>query len=592
MLADTAIATVKTVLEVLPFGVLLLDDEHKVTYSNPKAESFLHRSSDSLIEEWADVCQLGLLSEDRLTDGPNMNEVTLRGRVLSISYHPLSSAKGPPTRANQSAANIHALVTMRDINETTDLKQQNSALRESMRDLEAMFDSSYDEIFVTDGDGNTLRVNSACERLYGVPASQIVGKNVRELERNGIFSPSITPLVLRTRERTTVVQETKSGRKVVATANPVFNEEGDIVRIVTNSRDITDFHTLKTRLSETEDLVKRYLDEVQTLRQEHTRVDNFVANSKAMQAVVEIARRVARFDSTVLLQGESGTGKDSLAKLIHTFSARGSGPFMKVNCGAIPETLLESDFFGYVPGAFTGAQKGGKAGVIEMANKGTLFLNEIDAMPLHLQVKLLHVIQEKQFMRVGGTREVKVDIRVIAASNKDLSALVAQGQFREDLFYRLNVIPVMIPPLRDRVEDIPLLINHFLQQTCSKYAVAKRISPQAIDLLASHRWPGNVRELENIIERAVVTSAGPIIRPIDLPENIRKAHASNGKATPFAGRSSVHPLDSLDEIEKVLIIQAFQEGGSTRKAAALLGVSQSTVVRKMQKYGIDPGHPH
>jgi PAS domain S-box-containing protein len=309
---------------------------------------------------------------------------------------------------------------------------------------------------VTDGEGKTLRVNSACERFYGIPAEELIGKHVSDLEREGVFSPSITPLVLKLREPITLVQTTKNGRRIVATANPIFDADGKIVRIVTNSRDVTDFHNLKTRLSETEDLVNLYLDEIRTLRQEHLKMEDIVVKSETMRRVVETVKRVASFDSTVLLQGESGTGKDIVAKMIHRLSSRASRPFIKVNCGAIPEALMESEFFGYVPGAFTGAHRNGKAGMIELANKGTLFLNEIDALPLQLQVKMLHVIQERQFMKVGGTKVTSVDIRIVAASNRDLSRLVDQSRFREDLFYRLNVIPITVPPLRDRQEALHL----------------------------------------------------------------------------------------------------------------------------------------
>ena len=319
-----------------------------------------------------------------------------------MSFWPLKRTGVSPNKT--LVQEVSGVVVLEDITKVTNLEKENLALRESVRDLHAIFESSYDEIYVTDGEGKTLRVNSACERFYGIPAEELIGKNVSDLEREGVFSPSITPLVLKLREPVTLVQTTKNGRRIVATANPIFDTDGRIVRIVTNSRDVTEFHNLKTRLAETEDLVNLYLDEIRALRQEHLKMDDIVVKSEAMRRVVETVKRVASFDSTVLLQGESGTGKDTVAKMIHRLSPRASGPFIKVNCGAIPEALMESEFFGYVPGAFTGAHRTGKAGVIELANKGTLFLNEIDALPLQLQVKMLHVIQERQFMKVEARR--------------------------------------------------------------------------------------------------------------------------------------------------------------------------------------------
>jgi len=257
---------------------------------------------------------------------------------------------------------------------------------------------------------------------------------------------------------------------------------------------------------------------------------------------------------------------------------------------------MESELFGYVPGAFTGANRSGKIGVIELANKGTLFLNEIDALPLHLQVKMLHVIQEKQFMKVGDTKVISPDIRVIAASNKDLYGLVRQGRFREDLFYRLNVIQIFIPPLRDRKADIVPMVAHFLGQVCTRYAIEKNIAPAAMDLLLAYPWPGNVRELANAIERAVVVSSDVTIQPEDLPENVRtgspyRSGSANEADDPRKAGRSHSPgnyRQAKDALDKEMLMKALKQCGTTRKAGELLGVSQSTIVRKMKHYGIEP----
>lgn len=478
---------------------------------------------------------------------------------------------------------------------TTRLKNELSALREYARDLETIFDSAADEIFVTDGDGITLRVNSACESLYGVPATALIGKNVRDLAEEGIFTPSITPMVLKARDRVTVVQETKTGRHILAVANPVKDNHGNIVRIVTTSRDISEFCDLKQRLSDTEDLMQRYLDEVTALRKESTQIDNLVVKSPRMLKVLETIKRVASFDSTVLFLGESGTGKDTMAKVLHGFSSRKLGPFVKVSCGAIPESLLESELFGYVAGAFTGAQRGGKQGIVSLANHGTLFLNEIDCLPQSLQVKILHVIQERQFMQVGAVTTTSVDVRIVAASNRPLEVLVDEGKFREDLYYRLNVVPVLIPPLRKRPEDIAPLAIHFLDELCKKYRVQKRLSSNALEALGTYRWPGNVRELENVIERCVVTSMGKTINAGDLPTVVRNSWYNPSSASlPPAPQQGIgskpagisDQIGFLKQMERSILEDALRVGGSTRKAAELLGISQSSVVRKCKKLGV------
>lgn len=600
---------------------MLLDPGLRVIFANAAAESLLNQKPGSLAGKPVSE----LLPKECLrrfgSKTPETTDVVVGDRTVSVSFCP-AEARTNVTGTGEPHG-LLGVLSLTDAGEVARLREENTRLHELSKDLNAIFDSSFDEIYVTDGEGKTLRVNSACERLYGVPANALIGRYVKDLEEEGIFHPSVTPRVLESRERETVIQETKTGRRIVATANPVFDSDGKIVRIVTNSRDITEFHSLKARLKETQALVDLYLSEVQALRQEHAQVDSVVVKSQAMRRVMQTVQKIAAFDSTVLLQGESGTGKDTVAKIIHRLSPRSSGPFMKVNCGAIPEALIESELFGYVPGAFTGAHRNGKAGMVELADKGTLFLNEIDALPLQLQVKILHVIQERQFRKVGATKVTDVDIRIVAASNKDLRHLMEQGRFREDLFYRLNVIPVVIPPLRQRKEDVSPLAAHFLRLTCEKYGVEKTISDAAMDLLKVYEWPGNVRELENAVERAVVISGSATILPEDLPQSIRinslesRAHGPAALSAPArtasdsfqsvqndrsgladppndpvdggTGRSPQSPLnysEAKDAVERDMLIEALERCRTTRKIAEYLGVSQSTVVRKMRKYGI------
>lgn len=565
-------------LDLLPVGVVIIGCRDRIRFCNHAADSLLNQSETSPVgKSCLDVFPPEFLHVRSKSGSTELNVGMGLQRTVRWTYQ---SLEGIP--------DVTGLVFLLDVSEGFMLKQECKSLKELVADLEVIFDNSSDEIFVTDGHGTTLRVNAACERLYGVPCSDLIGKNVEQLEKEGTFFPSLTPKVKKLKEKVTVVQRTRSGRKVLATANPVLDSEGNIIRIITNSRDVSEFYDLKVKLAETESLMQRYMSEVEMLRKECLISDDVVVKSRAMYEVVDTARRIAPFDSTVLLQGETGTGKDVVAKLIHKHSSRSSGPYIKINCGAVPETLIESEFFGYASGAFTGAQRGGKPGVFEMAHGGTLFLNEIDTLPLSLQAKLLHVIQECQFMRVGGTKAISVDVRFIAASNQDLLALVKEGAFREDLYYRLNVVSITIPPLRERREDVPALTVHFLERLGDKYGIMRSLSSEAMEALVSFNWPGNVRELENAIERSLVISTGSSIGVWDLPERIRCYQADESESIkPTVDLLPVQLVQvARESLERELLIHALKEGGSTRAAARILGVSQSTVVRRMKKYSI------
>ena len=307
-----------------------------------------------------------------------------------------------------------------------------------------------------------------------------------------------------------------------------------------------------------------------------------------MMDICKDTAKIALSQASVLISGESGTGKELIARAIHYNSRRAKGPFIKVNCAALPESLLESELFGHEKGAFTGAQTL-RQGLFERANEGTLLLDEIGEMPLVLQAKLLRILQEREFERIGGHQTIKVDIRIIAATNRDLQAMVKEGTFREDLFYRLNVIHLILPPLRDRREDISLLANHFLQKFSSEnQRDIIDIDPMAMSLLTAWSWPGNIRELSNVIERAVVMNSGPIIFSEDLPPQIRQpvCNAGEAKTTPVGERNL---KEEIKRVEKRIIMEVLeqQEGNRTR-TALMLGISRRALMYKLQEYGIDP----
>lgn len=458
------------------------------------------------------------------------------------------------------------------------LEQLNQELEELNKELESIFESSYDEIFVVDAKGIALKVNSACERNYGLKADEIIGKSVFELERIGIFTPSVTREVFKKKERVNKIQETKAGRHLLVTANPVFNNKGEVIRIVCNSRELTEVLKLKKQLDEKEKLINEYNEQLNEMKEKQETYTEVIYESIQMQKIVELIEKLALVDSNVLLLGESGVGKTLLAKKIHDRSSRKEEKFYKLNCGAIPENLIESELFGYEEGSFSGAKKGGKKGIIEYSHKGTLFLDEIGELALHLQVKLLHVLQEKTFQRIGGTQDIAVDVRIIAATNKDLQEMVKEKRFREDLYYRLNVIPINIPPLRERKEDIYPLIKYYLDKVNEKYHKYHGLDPKTISILLDYEWPGNIRELENMIERLIVTADEEVITLDQLPHHLFAEQAAKNN------NEDISLKEWLEVKEKEIIETMYNKYNSSYKVAEVLKISQSSANRKIRKY--------
>lgn len=449
------------------------------------------------------------------------------------------------------------------------------------RDIERRILSlSFDGLFVADGNGTVLFVNPGVERNYHTASEDLIGRNVIELEQEGILYPSVSVEVMKKRKRVTLIQKTRQGKHILTTGNPIFDDKGNLHLIVCNSTDVTELLLLREQLKEREGQVQRYESELLTLREEVTHIPGLITKSKRMEQVIHLIRKVSQVNSTVLIEGESGTGKEVVAKAIHRLSRRNKGPFIKINCGAIPENLLESELFGYEAGAFTGAQKGGKIGLFELANEGTLFLDEIGELPLSLQVKLLQAVQDKTITRIGGNKAIPIDIRIITATHRNLAELIKTGDFREDLYYRLNVVPIHLPPLRERVEDIPVLITYFLDNYNEQYGKNKKITIEAIQKLSLNKWYGNIRELQNQIEQLVVLTEGEVINVNNLPNS----SLSDDKLT--KDRQVILPFDlkeAISQLEKKYIKYAMNITESTRKTAKLLNVSQSTVVRRLKE---------
>ncbi len=444
--------------------------------------------------------------------------------------------------------------------------------------LKKILDNAFDEIFVYDNNYRVIYVNRACERHYGMKPCEIIGKTFYELLDLKCWYPSVLPIIYKEKRRMTIEQKSYLGEAIITTAVPIFDENGDIELVVMSVRDkIHEIDVARKKLEEdllNHEKTDEFEDDIIGFVE-----DNIISRSQEMKKIIELSERVSKVDSTILIRGESGTGKGVLVKHIHKKSNRKDRHLLTINCAAIPEDLLESELFGYAKGAFTGASDTGKVGLIELADKGTVFLDEIGELSLRLQAKLLHVIQDKQFIPIGGRETKKVDIRIIAATNRDLIEMVEDKKFREDLYWRLNVIEIEIPPLRQRPEDVIVLSNYFLNKFNNIYKYTCSLSEECLEFLVNYSWPGNVRQLENIIERLVVTSSKPIIRISDLPKMFLEESKSE-KNNYFPNSFDL----AKEKFEKELITKAYKKFKSSRKVAEVLEISQSKATRLIRKY--------
>ena len=442
-------------------------------------------------------------------------------------------------------------------------------------DYKLLIDTTFETITIADGDGHYLSIQNCLEN-HGVTEEKLVGKNCADVVEMGLVKESVIARVLKSRQKEMMTQDTHVGKKFLVTGIPIF-DQGELVRIVTASQDISRMECIQKRLAETETLLEWYRSEA--LQKNEAESRTLPGRSAAMRKVLELASSVSQVDATVLLTGETGVGKSTVAHRIHTWGPRRDHAFVAINCGAIPENLLESEFFGYVAGAFTGAGKNGKKGHFENADQGTIFLDEIGEIPLHLQVKLLHVLEKGEILPVGGTVPLPVNVRILAATNKNLGHMVKSGKFRKDLYYRLNVLSIHIPPLRERKEDLLGLADHFMERFNQKYCRRRRLSAAASLVLLSHSWPGNIRELENTIERLAVTNPTDEISEDQVMDLLFSDYS--------VGQENVEDLSPLREtlrnIENQIYIKAYKKYKSTRKIAAVLKVDQSTVVKKLQQ---------
>lgn len=457
-------------------------------------------------------------------------------------------------------------------------------LLENYIDFEKVCDKFPDAIYVADKEGTTLYVNDMYSQMSGISKEEVIGENCHQInEEKKLYTNGIIPKVLDSQKREeTIGVMNRTGIKVYITGFPVFDENQKLQYAVAADRDNQQLETVKDQLIKLKEAKDISENETRYLREQSVKSDEMIYKSSQMDYVLSTAMAVAPTDASVLITGESGTGKEVVANEIYKASKRFGKPFLKVNCAAIPESLMESELFGYAPGSFTGASKTGKTGIFELVNHGTLMLDEIGEMSMPMQTKLLRVLCNHEINKIGGGRPIPVDVRIISATNKDLLQCIKEKTFREDLYYRLNVVPIHIPPLRERLVDVDVLAQHFLDRYNRKYNKQVEIYSDALHLLETYDWPGNVRELENVMERLVVINRTNVInrkdvcRVLGMEDDVAAAVDENS----YDLKSATHAL------EKQMIEKALADFSSGRKAAQALGIDHSTLIKKCKHYGI------
>ena len=565
------------VLDAIYNGIVAIDEEGRLVFFNQTAERLFRIAAEKALGRYIlDVLPKtgGKLLESLRTGTPYYGE-KLQGEAVTLI------ANITPVQSNGKIAG--AVSVFQELSEIEKISKELDLFKNMKDWLDTVIDSSYDGLWICDHEGKVVRINKAAEKMHDVKTEEVVGRNMKDLVAEGLIDKSATLATLETKTSVTMIQYIKGKKKLLVSSNPIVNKNGEITFVVCNDRDIQELDHLRSQLQETQALARVYSSRLSELEMKGVDFSSLIFRSPEMERVVKTAIRVASVDSTVLLLGESGVGKGMIAKLIHKHSERSKGPFIRVDCASIPDSLMESELYGYEKGAFTGAKVEGKPGLFELAHGGTLFLDEIGEIPLGSQSKLLRFLEEYEITRVGGTNPRKINVRIIAATNRNIEEMVSSKHFRKDLYYRLNVIPIHISPLRERKEDIAGLIFHFLETFNNTYHRRKTLSPLVIDSLCKCEFSGNVRELANLIERLVVLSESDRIEINDLPDSIQIKDVP--MIPNFVPPSEDLPLKkALERCESIILERALKKCGSQRKASKILKVAQATISRKMKRY--------
>ncbi len=468
-----------------------------------------------------------------------------------------------------------------------DLKKIKALLK--LRDYKKIMDHIYDQIYVTNAKGKVLYVNHATEKNYGVKPEKFIGQNSKVLVDKGYYTPLTGPLVRKDKEIISFEEKTVLGKTLVCTAVPLLDESGAIEFVIYSSRDINALGRITHDFDHTRELLTKMKEEIKELRSRDLRMPDFIAVSNEMQDLLTYISKLGKINnlnSNIFINGESGTGKSLIAKYIHLVTKSQDKPFITINCSTIPDVLFESELFGYEKGTFTGGNKNGKIGLLDLADNGTLFMDEVGEIPFAMQAKLLSVIQEHQYSPVGGRGKKKLNSHIIAATNRDLNKMVEQGEFRKDLFYRLNVIQINVPPLRKRKKDIIPMLYNFLKKFGKKYNFFHELTNESINILVNYNWPGNVRELEHVVERLVIGVDGKLIHPRHVFNSIKNINTAESIPTGKT-ESLTMPVDLnvvVDRLKKEMVEAAYGSHQTTYGVAKALNISQPTAFRLIQKY--------
>jgi len=560
------------ILDSFQFGILVVNSQGEILLSNTAALEVLDYSKDSLHatnfstinpsawKEYQEILISGTIQSGKRNQ--------YRDKVLFVNRWPLW---------DQDTV-VGVISVFQDYMEFEKNYLEFDSYKKLIKELNMIFQATYDGLYITDGQGMTLRVNKSWEKITGLKPEDVLGKNTVDLEKQGYVSKFVSPIVIKDKKPISLKATTMTNREVLVSGNPVFNDLGEVEMVVTTVRDLTDIQNLSKELKSAQEKTKEYQAKLETLQQQFLQEEDAIAKSKPMKDIVRMALQIGDVKTPILITGETGSGKEVVAQLFHKHNRYSSqGPFLKINCGAIPDNLLEAELFGYERGAFTNANPKGKPGLMELAEGGTLVLDEIGELTLNVQSKLLAVLQDHEIIRVGGIRSRKIDVRFIFITNRDLENMVKNGEFREDLFYRMNIIPIHVPPLRERKDDIIPLINYFVQQFTKKYNKNIRLTREAIETLYTYAWPGNVRELRHLIERFVVVHNNQEIDRQDIPINV------NQDLIPNFFDSEINLKQAVKEFEIQFIKKSIEQFGDIQTAATRLGVNQSTLYRKLKQ---------
>ena len=550
------------IIENLPIGIIVVDANSSITMVNAYGLKLIGKRSKDVLGKYVKH----ILPTSELPDILESKEHNI-GKIQHINEHIVMVNRSP---IFTPAGVIGAIGIFQDISEMVGMKELNEKFQ---RILEA----SHDIICFVDENRKVSYINPAYESNFKVKSKDVVGKDIMELYPSGLEAK-----VFNTQVKTENLVCEKDNVDIVATVEPIFIDS-NFKGVISICKPVNEIKDMMRKLEESEEEINYYRDELKRQTYRNGTFGDIIGASDSLRDCIVIAEKASKTTSTVLIRGESGTGKELIAKAIHSSSDRNNKPFVRVNCAAIPENLLESELFGYEKGAFTGAIKS-KPGKFNVANGGTIFLDEIGDMPKSMQVKLLRVLQEKEFESVGGIETQRVDVRIIAATNRNLEEMLSTGEFREDLYYRLNIITISLPPLKNRKEDISILAEHFIRKIGQKLQKEVRgIDKECIMYFQGYNWPGNIRELENVIERAINMCDRKIITTNDLPSYI--THDSSSRLG-FINLNDGE-LHTMEEYEKEIIKAAMERYKSYNKAGKALGLTHRTISLKCKKYGIE-----